>query len=77
MSYALKFIIKETKTHFKVGDTNSDRVDQEIYKEKDLMAESIKHIKEVSTGLERQLENNQGEFTSQKLIPEDKQSGNR
>ncbi|EGT30453.1 hypothetical protein CAEBREN_23666 [Caenorhabditis brenneri] len=42
-----------------VGDHTSDRVDMELHKEKELMSETVKQMKEVGERVERQLEMNQ------------------
>lgn len=43
-----------------VGDHTSDRVDLELHKEKELMTETVRQMKEIGGKVERQLEVNQG-----------------
>ncbi|CAI5455363.1 unnamed protein product [Caenorhabditis angaria] len=42
-----------------VGDHTSDRVDLELHKEKDLMAETVRQMKDIGSKVEKQLEVNQ------------------
>lgn len=43
-----------------IGDVGSDRVDQELHKEKEMVTDSTKQMKELGAIIERQLETNQG-----------------
>ncbi|GMT33454.1 hypothetical protein PFISCL1PPCAC_24751, partial [Pristionchus fissidentatus] len=51
------FAVRRKKVQ--IGDVGSDRVDQELHKEKDLVSESTKQMKELGAVIERQLETNQ------------------
>ncbi|KAF8384431.1 hypothetical protein PRIPAC_73573, partial [Pristionchus pacificus] len=51
------FAVRRKKVQ--IGDVGSDRVDQELHKEKEMVTDSTKQMKELGAIIERQLETNQ------------------